>query len=154
LSPPPSLAIHKHPRPRARAPLQDVWANADILDLHALTTNDVSAMLRTYGVEAARSTILRECQAVFGAYGIGAPRLPPPAAAATTLLRLSRASSPSLPQPLHAATPLKVGPQQAATAPPQQQLAIPRPRPRPHAPTHTHKSQAWTCGTYRSSPTS
>jgi DNA-directed RNA polymerase I subunit RPA1 len=28
-------------------------------------------MLTTYGVEAARATILKEAQAVFGAYGIG-----------------------------------------------------------------------------------
>lgn len=48
-----------------------MWANQDILDVDALTTNDVGAMLRTYGVEAARATILRECRSVFGAYGIG-----------------------------------------------------------------------------------
>lgn len=36
-----------------------------------LACNDVYAMLTTYGVEAARATILKEAQAVFGAYGIG-----------------------------------------------------------------------------------
>jgi DNA-directed RNA polymerase I subunit RPA1 len=36
-----------------------------------LACNDVHAMLTTYGVEAARATILKEVQSVFGAYGIG-----------------------------------------------------------------------------------
>ncbi|KAI8463429.1 MAG: hypothetical protein J3K34DRAFT_526989 [Monoraphidium minutum] len=48
-----------------------VWEQASLLDVDRLTTNDVHAMLVTYGVEAARATILREVSAVFGAYGIG-----------------------------------------------------------------------------------
>lgn len=39
--------------------------------VYRLACNDVHAMLTTYGVEAARATILKEVQAVFGAYGIG-----------------------------------------------------------------------------------
>jgi len=48
-----------------------VWEQACLLDVDRLTTNDVHAMLVTYGVEAARATILREVSSVFGAYGIG-----------------------------------------------------------------------------------
>jgi hypothetical protein len=50
-----ALCTHTHARARARR----------------LSCNDVYAMLTTYGVEAARATILKEVQAVFGAYGIG-----------------------------------------------------------------------------------
>ncbi|KAL6757628.1 hypothetical protein V8C86DRAFT_3135173 [Haematococcus lacustris] len=50
---------------------EGVWAHEDLVDLTRITTNDVGAMLRTYGVEAARATILREAQSVFAAYGIG-----------------------------------------------------------------------------------
>ena len=39
--------------------------------MHAVTSNDVWAVLRTFGVEAARATVVREVGAVFGAYGIG-----------------------------------------------------------------------------------
>ncbi|GMH40745.1 hypothetical protein BSKO_08649 [Bryopsis sp. KO-2023] len=47
------------------------FLHEDIVDVNHLTTNDVEAMRNTYGVEAARSTIVGECRAVFGAYGIG-----------------------------------------------------------------------------------
>lgn len=42
-----------------------------IVDLNRLSTNDVGAILRTYGVEAARSSIINEMSAVFSVYGIG-----------------------------------------------------------------------------------
>lgn len=42
----------------------------DVVDANAITCNDVTAMLRTYGVEAARSTLVAEVRGVFGAYGI------------------------------------------------------------------------------------
>ncbi|KAF8073189.1 rpa1 [Scenedesmus sp. PABB004] len=48
-----------------------VWAQGGLLDVDAIACNDVHAMLTTYGVEAARATILKEVQSVFGAYGIG-----------------------------------------------------------------------------------
>ena len=35
-----------------------------------LQTNDVLAVLKFYGIEAARALFLRELSAVFGAYGI------------------------------------------------------------------------------------
>jgi DNA-directed RNA polymerase I subunit RPA1 len=44
---------------------------AHLADVNAISCNDVYAMLTTYGVEAARATIMKEVQAVFGAYGIG-----------------------------------------------------------------------------------
>jgi DNA-directed RNA polymerase I subunit RPA1 len=50
---------------------QGVWEQASLLDVDRLASNDVHAMLVTYGVEAARATILREVSSVFGAYGIG-----------------------------------------------------------------------------------
>lgn len=42
----------------------------DIIDFSKLSTNDISAVLRTYGVEAARATIVNEIAGVFGVYGI------------------------------------------------------------------------------------
>ncbi|KAI8323716.1 beta and beta-prime subunits of DNA dependent RNA-polymerase [Martensiomyces pterosporus] len=41
------------------------------VDVNHLYTNDIAAILRTYGVEAARSAIMREISGVFGAYDIG-----------------------------------------------------------------------------------
>ncbi|KAJ1947608.1 hypothetical protein EC988_005407, partial [Linderina pennispora] len=43
----------------------DEWVN-----LKHLYTNDIAAILRTYGVEAARSSIMREIAQVFGTYDI------------------------------------------------------------------------------------
>ncbi|MBW0491771.1 hypothetical protein O181_031486 [Austropuccinia psidii MF-1] len=42
-----------------------------IIDLNHLYSNDINAILKTYGVEAARSAIIKEMSAVFGVYGIG-----------------------------------------------------------------------------------
>ncbi|PNH12767.1 DNA-directed RNA polymerase I subunit rpa1 [Tetrabaena socialis] len=50
---------------------EGAWQNSDLADANAITTNDVHAMLRTFGVEAARATIMREVMSVFSAYGIG-----------------------------------------------------------------------------------
>lgn len=50
---------------------EGAWEHSDIADVNGITTNDVHAMLVTYGVEAARATIMREVQSVFSAYGIG-----------------------------------------------------------------------------------
>lgn len=49
---------------------QSAFAFDDLVDVDQLTSNDVHSMLRTYGVEAARHTIVNECRNVFGAYGI------------------------------------------------------------------------------------
>lgn len=46
------------------------WNMEDDLDVRKVVSNDIHAMLNTYGVEAARATILNEVKAVFGSYGI------------------------------------------------------------------------------------
>ena len=50
--------------------LQGVWDFADLVDINEIYTNDISAILKTYGVEAARSAITQEIASVFGVYGI------------------------------------------------------------------------------------
>ncbi|KAJ1551580.1 hypothetical protein HK096_007854, partial [Nowakowskiella sp. JEL0078] len=50
--------------------LRGMWEYDNLIDLADITTNDIAAMLRVYGVEAARATIVREIKAVFGVYGI------------------------------------------------------------------------------------
>lgn len=42
----------------------------NIIELTELYSNDINAMLRTYGVEAARSSIIKEISGVFNVYGI------------------------------------------------------------------------------------
>ncbi|XP_024027231.1 DNA-directed RNA polymerase I subunit 1 [Morus notabilis] len=46
------------------------WKLQDILDVRYIYSNDIHAMLNTYGVEAARETIIREITNVFKSYGI------------------------------------------------------------------------------------
>jgi DNA-directed RNA polymerase I subunit RPA1 len=57
------------PRPRSSGPagLHDL---EPLLDTRRLHTNDIAAILRTYGVEAARAAIVREIRTVFDVYGI------------------------------------------------------------------------------------
>ena len=43
---------------------------ASVVDVDRLDTNDVDAILRAYGVEAARGAIIRQIRGVFGVYGI------------------------------------------------------------------------------------
>lgn len=50
--------------------LQGVWDFAELIDINKLYTNDISAVLRTYGVEAARSAVCQEIASVFAVYGI------------------------------------------------------------------------------------
>ena len=48
-----------------------LWALPEgTVRLNAITSNDIHAILRTYGVEAARQSIVSEIKAVFGVYGI------------------------------------------------------------------------------------
>jgi DNA-directed RNA polymerase I subunit RPA1 len=55
--------------------IQGVWEHAsEIVNVNEIYTNDVVAILKTYGVEAARSAIIQEMAGVFGAYGIGVDR--------------------------------------------------------------------------------
>ncbi|KAI3972071.1 hypothetical protein MKX01_025639 [Papaver californicum] len=46
------------------------WDMIDDLDINHIVSNDMHAVLRTYGVEAARATIINEVKGVFDAYGI------------------------------------------------------------------------------------
>ncbi|GMY21604.1 DNA-directed RNA polymerase I subunit 1 [Fagus crenata] len=46
------------------------WQFQDVLDVRYVYSNSIHAVLTTYGVEAARATIIREIQHVFGSYGI------------------------------------------------------------------------------------
>ncbi|KAL0255697.1 hypothetical protein I308_100504 [Cryptococcus tetragattii IND107] len=51
--------------------LRGMWALADeLVDLDRLSSNDIYAILTTFGVEAARRAIIDEVSSVFGAYGI------------------------------------------------------------------------------------
>ncbi|KAJ3269980.1 hypothetical protein HDV01_000743 [Terramyces sp. JEL0728] len=50
--------------------LRGMWDYSDYIDISKIYTNDISAILRTYGVEAARSAITQEIASVFGVYGI------------------------------------------------------------------------------------
>lgn len=54
------------------ANLRAAWTfGHGVIDMNRLYSNDISAILRTYGVEAARAAIIREMSGVFGVYGIG-----------------------------------------------------------------------------------
>ncbi|XP_068641705.1 DNA-directed RNA polymerase I subunit 1 [Aristolochia californica] len=46
------------------------WKMQEDLDINNIKTNDIHAVLNTYGVEAARATIISEIRKVFGLYGI------------------------------------------------------------------------------------
>ncbi|CAL1353335.1 unnamed protein product [Linum trigynum] len=50
--------------------LNSFWKMQKDLDVRYIYTNNIYAMLTTYGVEAARETIIREINHVFGSYGI------------------------------------------------------------------------------------
>ncbi|KAJ4969995.1 hypothetical protein NE237_003094 [Protea cynaroides] len=46
------------------------WKMQDDLDISNIVSNDIYTVLKTYGVEAARQTIINEVKGVFGSYGI------------------------------------------------------------------------------------
>ncbi|KAG9448436.1 hypothetical protein H6P81_008401 [Aristolochia fimbriata] len=46
------------------------WKMQEDLDINNIKTNDIHAVLKTYGVEAARATIISEIRKVFSLYGI------------------------------------------------------------------------------------
>ncbi|OBZ87405.1 DNA-directed RNA polymerase I subunit rpa1 [Choanephora cucurbitarum] len=54
--------------------LRGMWAHSDLIDVNFIDTNDIAAILNTYGVEAARNAIIKEVGAVFGVYGIKVDR--------------------------------------------------------------------------------
>ncbi|KAK8914437.1 DNA-directed RNA polymerase II subunit RPB1 [Platanthera zijinensis] len=47
-----------------------LWDLHEYVDINKIVTNNIHAMLTTYGVEAARMTIINEVKCVFDAYGI------------------------------------------------------------------------------------
>ena len=47
-----------------------VWDHDAFIDVNGIKSNDVAAVLRTYGVEAARNTIVNEINRVFSTYAI------------------------------------------------------------------------------------
>lgn len=49
---------------------QAIWDQEAFIDVDGITSNDVAAVLRTYGVEAARNTIVNEINNVFSRYAI------------------------------------------------------------------------------------
>ena len=51
-----------------------IWDHPDMIDVDNIYTNDIGALLRVYGVEAARAAIISEMAQVFGVYGIGVDR--------------------------------------------------------------------------------
>lgn len=49
---------------------QPMWDQEAFIDVDGITSNDVASVLRTYGVEAARNTIVNEINNVFSRYAI------------------------------------------------------------------------------------
>eukprot|EP00474_Spongospora_subterranea_P004105 CRZ04563.1 hypothetical protein [Spongospora subterranea] len=47
-----------------------IWAYAHLVDVNQIKTNDIAAILQTYGVECARAAIVKEITSVFAVYGI------------------------------------------------------------------------------------
>ena len=50
--------------------LYDIRRFAKVIDIPKVRSNDIHAILKVYGVEAARKNISDEITNVFGAYGI------------------------------------------------------------------------------------
>jgi len=51
---------------------RNLWEfTGDTIDVNGITSNDIYVVLQTYGVEAARRTIICEIQGIFASYGIG-----------------------------------------------------------------------------------
>lgn len=49
---------------------QSMWDQEAFIDVNGITSNDVASVLKTYGVEAARNTIVNEINNVFSRYAI------------------------------------------------------------------------------------
>jgi DNA-directed RNA polymerase I subunit RPA1 len=49
---------------------RSMWEQDDFIDVNSITSNDIANVLKTYGVEAARNTIVNEIYRVFDTYGI------------------------------------------------------------------------------------
>lgn len=66
----PKLSGDPHLLQTAGVNFNAFWDLYEYIDINKIVTNNIDAMLKTYGVEAARSTILNEVKGVFDAYGI------------------------------------------------------------------------------------
>merc|ERR1719326_1282007 len=62
--------IAKHAIQTEGVNLQAMWNHADVFDINRILSNDIHAILQTYGVEAACASIKREISGVFKVYGI------------------------------------------------------------------------------------
>jgi len=49
---------------------EHIWHFGDLIDLDKIACNDIFQILNTYGIEAARASLIQEIKNVFGAYGI------------------------------------------------------------------------------------
>jgi len=49
---------------------ETAWKFAEQIDVNKISSNDIGRVLETYGVEAARMTIINECKNIFVVYGI------------------------------------------------------------------------------------
>ncbi|CAG8722942.1 11329_t:CDS:2, partial [Ambispora leptoticha] len=49
---------------------RQIWLYDDIIDINKIYSNDIAAILKNYGVEAARGAIMKEISDVFAAYSI------------------------------------------------------------------------------------
>lgn len=54
--------------------IKGLWKYGQYLDIQTIQTNDIYSILQTYGVEAARTTIMNEISSVFAVYGIEVDR--------------------------------------------------------------------------------
>eukprot|EP00118_Oscarella_pearsei_P022871 m.268148 g.268148 ORF g.268148 m.268148 type:complete len:640 (+) comp40524_c1_seq34:3255-5174(+) len=50
--------------------IQEIWQFGDVLDVDRLYSNDIHAVAKTYGIEAARRLLIKEVESVFKVYGI------------------------------------------------------------------------------------
>jgi len=48
--------------------LQDLWGLNDLVDLNSMSSNDIGAIMDTYGIEAGRATIINEIKGIFSMY--------------------------------------------------------------------------------------
>ncbi|XP_047128509.1 DNA-directed RNA polymerase I subunit RPA1 isoform X1 [Hydra vulgaris] len=50
--------------------IQELWKYPNVLNLNTIYSNDIHAIAKAYGIEAARSVLIKEVQDVFQVYGI------------------------------------------------------------------------------------
>lgn len=50
--------------------IKGLWGLGDLVDLNVLSSNDIGAIMDTYGIEAGRACIIAEISSIFGMYVI------------------------------------------------------------------------------------